>query len=66
MSLTTRLWAGEVHAEVEWTVGPIPVEADNVGRSWQITLATSRDEIHIQDRGSMAWWMTWQALSVRP
>jgi hypothetical protein len=24
-SLTTRLWAGEAHAEVEWTVGPIPV-----------------------------------------
>ena len=33
VSLTTRLWAGESHAEVEWTVGPIPVDgADGIGK----------------------------------
>ena len=39
-SLTTRLWAGEAHAEVEWTVGPIPVEADGVGKEIVVRYAT--------------------------
>mmetsp|Transcript_18225 Transcript_18225/g.45299 ORF Transcript_18225/g.45299 Transcript_18225/m.45299 type:complete len:543 (-) Transcript_18225:104-1732(-) len=39
-SLTTRLWAGEAHAEVEWTVGPIPVEADGVGKEVIVRYST--------------------------
>ncbi len=30
-SLTTRLWKGAEHLEVEWTVGPIPFK-DGLGR----------------------------------
>ena len=30
-SLTTRLWRGAEHIEVEWTVGPIPFK-DGLGR----------------------------------
>lgn len=30
-SLTTRLWKGSEHLEVEWTVGPIPFK-DGLGR----------------------------------
>ena len=30
-SLTTRLWEGAEHLEVEWTVGPIPFK-DGLGR----------------------------------
>ena len=30
-SLTTRLWKGSEHLEVEWTIGPIPFK-DGLGR----------------------------------
>ena len=30
-TLTTRLWKGAEHLEVEWTVGPIPFK-DGLGR----------------------------------
>ena len=34
-SLTTRLWAGAAHMEVEWTAGPIPFK-DGLGRELSV------------------------------
>ncbi|CAD7699264.1 unnamed protein product [Ostreobium quekettii] len=39
-SLTWRLWSGERHVEMEWTVGPIPIN-DNVGKEVVSTFNTS-------------------------
>ena len=40
-TLTTRLWAGESRAaELEWTVGPIPVGADNIGKEVVVRYTT--------------------------
>lgn len=39
-SLTTRLWRGAEHIEVEWTVGPIPFK-DGLGREIVVCPHTS-------------------------
>lgn len=41
-SLTTRLWRGAEHIEVEWTVGPIPFK-DGLGREIVVWPHTSND-----------------------
>ncbi len=38
-SLTTRLWKGAEHLEVEWTVGPIPFK-DGLGREISVRCCT--------------------------
>ena len=39
-SLTTRLWKGSEHLEVEWTVGPIPFK-DGLGREISVQPSAS-------------------------
>lgn len=41
-TLTTRLWRGARAAELEWTVGPVPV-ADGVGKEVALRLRTDLD-----------------------
>lgn len=41
-TLTTRLWRGARVAEVEWTVGPVPI-ADGVGKEVALRLRSDLD-----------------------